>query len=86
MKLRSGKIVCCNILNNNCDCEKCKFYSYYNHNIKECGHKCSLEFTNKCCACSDKRKISCNLYPIYVDQVGSINIINRSFYYCPVCK
>ena len=82
MKLRSGKILCYNI--QNCTCEKCKFNCKFN--IKNCGHKCSLEFTDKCCACSDKRTISSNLYPKYVDQVGDVNVINRSFYYCPSCR
>jgi hypothetical protein len=87
MKLRSGKIICFNIENiENCECGKCKFYSNYKVTIKKCGHKCSLEFTDKCCACSDKRKISSNLYPKYVDQHGNLNIITRSFYYCPICK
>ena len=84
MHLRSGKIICYNI--QNCECGKCKFYSNYKVTTKKCFHKCSLQFTNKCCACSDKRKISSNLYPKYVDQHGTLNIISRSFYYCPICK
>lgn len=34
MKLRSGKkIIQCNI--QNCDCKRCKFYSYCNHIMKK---------------------------------------------------
>jgi hypothetical protein len=84
MRLRSGKIICSNI--EKCDCERCKLNSYYITNIKKCSHKCCLEFTNKCCGCSDKRKISLDLYPKYIDQIGNQNIISRSFYYCPICR
>ena len=77
MQLRSGKII---------RYEKVVIIKKHDK-TKVCGHRCDLEFTRKCCECSDKRKRTANkLYPKYVDQVGYVYMNTRSADYCPICK
>lgn len=52
--------------------------------MKSCGHRCNL-FYDMCCSCSDGRPVGEN-YPTYIDDIGWMDIGDRSDGYCCVCK
>lgn len=52
--------------------------------LKLCQHRCNL-FYDMCCSCSDGRPVE-DHYPTYIDDIGWMNIGDRSDGYCSVCK
>ncbi|CAF0999125.1 unnamed protein product [Adineta ricciae] len=55
--------------------------------LKNCGHRCDLRTTQRCCTCSDRRpRRQGNTYETYVDGRGVVNSAARNEFYCSTCK
>ncbi|CAF1270749.1 unnamed protein product [Adineta ricciae] len=55
--------------------------------LKNCGHRCDLRTTQRCCTCSDRRpRRQGNTYETYVDGQGVVNCAARNEFYCSTCK
>lgn len=57
----------------------------YEPRMARCGHQCcTLLF--KCCACEDTRPVQATYVADNRSNLFEVSYVNRSYYYCPVCK